>query len=1027
MPSLKEQKLKKNGSKNYWRSLDELADTPEFRSFVEREFPEQASELKDRSTRRQFLKIMGASLAFAGVTSCRWPKEKIVPYASRPEGRIPGVPERFATAMELSGVASGLLVTSYDGRPIKVEGNPSHSYNHGTADVLSQAAILEIYDPDRSKGIVRRDDNKDIAQDWDSFLSQFRSHFNRLKEQKGEGLYILSETTSSPSVEMMRQRLEQAFPQSKWYEYEPISNDNERAGAQTAFGTSLRTHLNLDKAKVILSLDSDFLISHPAALKYSRDYAKGRQVEQNEMNRLYVVESRYSTTGAMADHRFPVPSKQILHFLCAVASRIVSLSKDSVPAEYKPIVHKLSQLSGHPFDQKMIEVLAKDLTGNTGQCVITIGDNQPPAVHALAHWLNFLLGNIGKTVSYTQEINPNRLSYVDALHSLIQEIENGAVDTLLIFGGNPVYDAPADFEFGGYLSKIQNSVHLSLYDNETSHACNWHVPRAHFLESWGDARAYDGTICSVQPLIEPLYNGKSVLEFLAVVLDEAPQTGYEIVRRTYQTRTSEENFESFWKRFLHDGILPNSRFGEFIPDLQIDEIHSQIAGVDFTDISAERSAMEITFHRDSCVYDGRFANNGWLQELPDFMTKIAWDNAALISPVTAEELRIQNQEIIRIEVNGRSLEMPVYIMPGQAPNSMALFLGYGRQQAGNVGNDVGFNTYVLRTSGAMDIVTDVKIEPAGRFHDLACTQDHHAIDTVGLEAKQHRIGELVREANLEEYKKHPDFAHHRVHAAEPVNLWTEHQYNDHKWGMTIDLNSCIGCNACVTACQAENNIPIVGKEQVANGREMHWIRIDRYFKGNSDNPQVAHQPLACVHCENAPCEQVCPVAATVHSHEGLNLMVYNRCVGTRYCSNNCPYKVRRFNFFNYRKNLSETEKMAFNPEVTVRSRGVMEKCTYCVQRIEAAKITAKNEKRPIEDGEIKTACQQTCPTQAIVFGDLNDKNSKVARLQEEKRAYGMLAEINTKPRTFYLARVRNPNPELIEGEPENADEHNSHS
>ncbi|RJP21899.1 MAG: 4Fe-4S dicluster domain-containing protein [Candidatus Omnitrophota bacterium] len=1027
MPSIEEQKQLKNGSQTYWRSLNELAETPEFRSFVEREFPEQASELTNATTRRQFLKFMGASLALAGFTSCRWPKEKIVPYANRPEGRVPGVPERYATAMELGGVAHGLLATSYDGRPVKIEGNPSHPFSLGAANLFAQAAVLELYDPDRSKGIVRRERDQHIAADWDTFLAFAQPHFKMLKEQSGEGLYILSEATSSFSIGEMRTRLREAFPQAKWYEYEPLNDDNEREGAISAFGQPVRTHLVIDQAKVILSLDSDFLVDHPAALKYARNFAHGRRAENGEMNRLYAVESLYTTTGAMADHRLTIPSVQIEFFSLALANTILDAQNISLPTEFASIKESLRQLPPHPFDSKIIQALANDLVHNQGRSIITAGRSQPASVHALVHCLNLILGNVGKTVFYTNNIVAERPTHSAAIWSLASEMEAGKVNTLLILGGNPVYDAPADLEFEKHLKNVSVSIHLSVFDNETSRACMWHVPRSHFLESWGDARAYDGAICTIQPLIEPLYDGKSALELLSVIIDDAPKTGYELVRQTFLKMASAETFESFWRKLLHNGILTDSRFAEIAPNLRVAEIHNGINQSAHRLKTIDHSNLEIVFCRDSRVYDGRFANNGWLQELPDFMTKMTWDNAALISPATAEALHIENEDIISLTYRGRELEIPAYIMPGQAAFSIAVALGYGRLHAGTIGNEVGANAYLLRTSDAMHFDAGLTLRRTGKKYPFACTQDHHAIDTVGMKAREHRLGELVREADLQEYREHPDFVNHRIHAPKPVNLWQEHEYTDHKWSMAIDLNACIGCNACVTACQAENNIPIVGREQVHNGREMHWIRLDRYFKGDKENPQVCHQPVACVHCENAPCEQVCPVAATVHSHEGLNLMVYNRCVGTRYCSNNCPYKVRRFNFFNYHKNLSETEKMGFNPEVTVRSRGVMEKCTYCIQRIEAVKIKAKNEKRPIKDGEIVTACQQTCPTRAIVFGDLNDPNSEVARFHANNRAYALLEELNVKPRTAYLAKIRNPNPEWKEGESANANEQHSHS
>ncbi len=1007
----------------YWRSLDELADTPEFREFMRKEFPNNATELLDGGTRRQFLKVMAASLAMAGLTGCRWPKEKIVPYARRPENRNPGTPVQFATSMEINGVATGLLMTSYDGRPVKAEGNPLHPGSHGAASTFAQASILELYDPDRSQHVVDRRGNQSSNRQLQDFNDFARPHFNQLKEKNGKGLFILSERTNSITVEALRSRFFNVFPQARWIEYEPISDDNEREGTRIASGTPLRLHTHLDKAKIILSLDADPMGTHPNALAHSKEFVKNRDPEQ-DMNRLYAVESRYSTTGTLADHRLAIPSGQIEYFGACLCAEILHNSKMQIPAWVKPIQEALKPLSDNDFHKKFIQTLAEDLVANQGSSLIMAGTNQPESVHVITFFLNTLLGNTGKTLNYSEIKNQHAASHLKGIQELVKAIENNQVNTLLILGGNPAYNTPGDLAFADKLKKIQHTINLSLYENETAHLCKWHIPRKHFLESWGDARAFDGTISTIQPLIYPFYEGKSIQEFIAFILDYPQQDDHEITKEIFQQQLGDDNFERSWKKTLHEGILPKSHFGFITPDVKPEAIEGVFNRIPFKAPHYNSGNFEVVFYQDSKVYDGRFANNGWLQELPDFHTKVAWDNVALLSYSTANELGIKSGDLIQINGQDDVLEIPVYVMPGQADYSIALFLGYGRTAAGRVGNQVGFNTYAFRKSDSMYIRPNLTIEQTGKTYLLASTQDHYAIDLIGMRERQRRIGELIREATLDEFKDNPEFAHKGSHH-KPIHLWNEHEYNNEKWGMAIDLNSCTGCNACVTACQAENNIPIVGKEQVINGREMHWIRVDRYFKGDPSKPEIAHQPVACVHCENAPCEQVCPVAATVHSDEGLNVMVYNRCIGTRYCSNNCPYKVRRFNYLYYHGNLSETEKMAFNPEVTVRSRGVMEKCTYCVQRIESVKIKAKNEGREIQDGEIIPACAQTCPTQAITFGNLNDKDSKVANRHADYRTYYMLEELHVKPRTAYLARIKNPNPKLVETQKANESKHHS--
>lgn len=1007
--------LKKNptNDKTYWRSLNELAETPGFREFVKNEFPNNAFAMLQGPSRRKFLQLMGASFAFAGLSGCRWPKETIVPYSKRPEHRTPGVPQQYTTVLDQGGVANGLLITSYDGRPIKVEGNPDHPMGTGAADAYTQAAILELYDPDRLKTplLLEQATEKPVAEKspvhlektWDDFAATLQEIKTLLSEAQGEGFYLLTELASSPSVEALRTQLATSSPKAKWLTYEPLNCDAERQATIAAFGAPHRIQYNLKNASVVVSLDCDFFATHPQSLQLTRDFMDGRSMPEQGMNRLYVAESRYSITGSMADHRLALRSQEIEQLVLHLAAAIAGKAGAALPESYVVVRNALQPFEKPDRHAEWIEALAQDLVDHIGKGAVLAGPGQSVRVHALVLWINEILGNLAQTVNYIP-IPPDSLAAqpsVQSIRTLVQDAKEKKIKTLLILGGDPLYTAPADLDLATALAGV-SIIHLTPYKNHTSLRSQWVLPRSHFLEAWGDGVAYDGTVSIAQPLIAPLYESRSALELLSMLLDETPRTGYAIVRR--------DATEADWKKWLYQGFIEAAPVKPVLPPVKPGVIATLVRERENSPIPFSKDRLEVTFQPDAKLYDGRYGNNAWLQELPDPQTKITWDNAALISPQTAAELKIQTGDLIEIrDAQGKALEIVAYVQPGQADYSIALTLGYGQVLPHlSVGNQVGFNTYRLRTSSESSIRTNLTIQPLGKTYPLACTQDHHAIDEVGLAAQRQRLGQIVQEKTLDEYL-HPHDDHH---GHPPVTLWKEHEYNGHKWGMAIDLNRCNGCNACVVACQAENNIPVVGKQDVMNGREMHWIRIDRYYKGKPEDPTIVHQPMNCSHCENAPCEQVCPVAATVHSSEGLNTMVYNRCVGTRYCSNNCPFKVRRFNFFNYHKNLSETEKMLHNPEVTVRSRGVMEKCTYCVQRIETAKIQAKNEGRSIQDGEVVPACAQTCPTKAITFGDLNDPNSQVAKAHQNHRAYFLLNELNLKARTAYMARIRNLNPRL---------------
>jgi MoCo/4Fe-4S cofactor protein with predicted Tat translocation signal len=978
------------GRRRYWKSLEELADSPAFREFLHREFPEQASSFEDPKGRREFLNLMGASLALAGLTACtKQPTEKIVPYVRQPEQLVPGRPLHFATAVAHDGFARGVLVESHEGRPTKIEGNPDHPQSLGGTDVFGQAHVLGLYDPDRSKTVLH------LGQDqtWGAFREALRKSLEAQSGRGGAGVRFLSGRVTSPTLAAQREALRAELPEARWVIWEPADRNNVREGARLAFGEVVEPQYRFESADVILSLEADFVTGHPASLRLVREFASRRKVDVDapEMNRLYVVEGSPTPTGASADHRLALRSSAIEGFARAVAAGLGVSVEGGV-------------------DHEWVGPVARDLKRAGARALVLAGQTQPPAVHALAHAMNEALGAVGTTVFYTE---PVEMAGDLSLAELVEEMKAGQVETLVVTGANPVYAAPVDLGFAEALEQVPLRIHHGLSLDETAVQCQWHLPAAHLLESWSDLRAVDGTVTLVQPLIAPLYGGLSTHELLAAFVEGAEPKGYEIVRAHWmEVLGDDEEFETKWSRALHDGIVAGTAFPE--------KTVAARPGAWSRASGGATSGLEIAFRTDPGVYDGRFANLGWLQELPRPLTKLTWDNAALVSPRTAQKLggfRVEETgaghvtEVVELRYQGRSVKAPVWILPGHPDGAVTVSLGFGRSRAGRVGDGVGFDAYALRTSDALWCGSGVEVVRTGETALVACTQDHWTMENTPQEAAADR--HIVRSATLEAVKADPHVFEHMGHEQEEgLSLQPGHEYPDRAWGMAIDMSACVGCNACVTACQSENNIPVVGKEQVARGREMHWIRVDRYYEGSPESPDTFHQPVVCMHCELAPCEVVCPVAATVHSDEGLNDMVYNRCVGTRYCSNNCPYKVRRFNFLLYQDWDTPTFKMMRNPEVTVRSRGVMEKCTYCVQRISRARIDASNEKREIRDGEIQTACEAACPARAIVFGDVNDPQSRVSRVKASLRNYGLLAELQTRPRTTYLAAVRNPNPEI---------------
>jgi molybdopterin-containing oxidoreductase family iron-sulfur binding subunit len=1048
----------------YWRSLDELADTPEFREWVGREFPAGASEWLDPVSRRHFVQIMSASFLLAGfgLTGCRRPEEKILPFGKQPENYIHGLPEYYATSMPTRGGAVPLLAKSSDGRPTKLEGNADHPANqfldrsgnprkHGGTDHFAQASILSLYDPDRairfSKG--GNEINRQTA------LQALDEIPKNLGARSGEGLAFLLQRNTSPSRARLQGLIAQKFPKARWHVHEPVELNLDQQAASLAFGKSVRPVYHLDKAKVIVSLDCDFIGSEDNTTQFCRDFAAGRKLSKaaDSMSRLYALEGLMTLTGANADHRLRLSTS-------AIASAAAALGEKVLGADGAELVAALKKAG--TVDEKQARFIAtcgEDLLKNKGGSLVLAGHRQPLAVHLMALAMNVALGNLGTTLTL-QEAPEEKF---ESLADLAKSLNSGAVDTLVILGANPVYDAPVDLAWGETQRKAKNVVRLGYYEDETGAVCDYHFPAAHYLESWGDARAYDGTLVGIQPLIEPLFGGLTELEFLARIGGLEQTRDYEITRETFRG-FSTGDFEESWKKFLHDGFLANTAAKDATG--QFNFAAAAKAAVVSAVPAATRDQLEVVFQRDASVDDGRWNNNGWLQEMPDPITKVTWENVIQISPKTMADLGFQAQndlsghnEVsrVRLELGGRSIEGPVWIQPGLSDNTVVLALGYGRKSTGRIGRGSGYDAYALRSSTALYFATGGKLTPTGQTHEVSSTQSHWSMEGRSI----------VREANLAEFQKTPDFAKElslepppEVAPLYPNPLDKAKEAARHQWGMVIDLNSCLGCSSCVIACQSENNVPIVGKQMVGKSREMHWLRIDRYFSGGVDDPQMVNQPMLCQHCEAAPCENVCPVNATSHDAEGLNVMTYNRCVGTRYCSNNCPYKVRRFNYFDYNRrplgklyrspltSINEGEwefwrwlknpdrgsrpddeweliKMVKNPDVTVRMRGVMEKCSFCLQRIEQAKIAQKVKAAntgdmanvEVPDGAVQTACQQACPAEAITFGNIKDRESRVSKLKEQERNYSVLEFLHTKPRLTYLARVRNPNPEMPDYQP----------
>ncbi len=1081
----------------YWKSLDDLADSPNFRTWLEREFPQGAAEIEGVD-RRNFMKIMGASFALAGfgLSGCRAPTQYVLPYSKQPERVIPGVPLYYASSMPTGWDNIPLVVETHEARPTKIEGNPSYTGYRGATDIYGQASVLDLYDLDRARWSHTKNERRLSRAAVRDLIAKVRKTY---ADNGGEGLVFLANCSTSPTRARLVRKLKEELPRAVWAEYEPIRFDRAEQALERFTGKRVRPVADFSKAKRVLAIDSDFMHTDAGHLASARGFAEARRVnkadEASRMNRLYAVESNYSVTGASADHRLRLASSQMTAFLALVAAEVFEQTGGGAEL-VSALRAKAKGFDGKP---EWIVECARDLVSHKGQSLVVVGSHLPAEAHVLAFAINNQLGAAGATVNYLEVPSTGAAGITDVAAA----IRSGSVRSLVILGGNPAYDAPGDLGFADLIRSVDEVIRFGYYHDETSHLAGYHIAANHYLESWSDGRTWDGAYVPVQPVILPLFEGFSELEFLSGFVAGVNGEPYDLVRKTFSESIGDSTDLTF-QTWLAEGVIAGSRFAVANPSLDKSALLLTVRNADLRQPAPTEGSLEFRIIPSSHAWDGRYNNNGWMQECPDPMTKLTWENAILVSPRLAKALNITPQPMVlnqlgqanmasstfkqgkdiapvaELTVNGTTIRGPVLIQPGLDNYTVVLQLGYGRPKSGRVGSSrdgsgIGFDVYPFTRADQPGFVSGGKLSILPETYVLANTQMHWSMEGRAI----------VREANNTDYEQNPDFvskmgmeahspaiygsdkdlsvaekalqvprgggAYKPPAFGEPapnVKVWNqpgarEKWLEPQQWGMVIDLNTCIGCNACVVACQSENNIPIVGKDQVVRGREMHWIRLDRYFSAGvgpdgkidtteiPEDPQVSFQSVACMHCELAPCESVCPVNATVHDEQGLNVMAYNRCVGTRYCANNCPYKVRRFNFFDWNKREigefykgpfgkeqnQELIEMQRNPDVTVRMRGVMEKCTYCTQRIEAAKINQKVKARDsadvkVPDGTIKTACQQVCPTAAITFGDITDETSEVNHMKQSDRDYSVLGYLNIRPRTTYLARLRNPNPSM---------------
>ncbi len=1153
-----------------FRSHEELADSPEFRDFVEREFPSGASELLSTS-RRGFMQVMGASLALAGIATvpgCRRPDHKILPYSREvPEDIIPGKPLYYATSMPLPGGGSeGLLIETHEGRPTKVEGNPLHSINMGKSSVFAQASILTMYDPDRLKFPFYAPSEKQAT--WDDFRAWSEDHFATFEKSGGEGLAVVVDKKTSPTRDAVATKLKARFPKMTWLAWDAVESRGTIDGTALALGTPCRQILKLDKARTILSFDHDFLANDAGQLPNARNFASTRIPTKAAegsyaMSRLYVVESGFSLTGGQADHRLRLAPSRVVAFAVALAQFILPKLGKAGAQGLVDALNSIKVADTESIDRAFLEECAKDLMAGSNaadraQSVVLAGRNMPPEVHAIAVALNDAFGSLGSVVRYLPMSAEDASDSMAGIRALSAKMAAGKIKTLVCVEANPVFNAPADLKFSDLYKKVPTTICMSVEASETAAASTWSLNGCHYLESWGDTTAHDGTIAPIQPMIAPLFGPQitkeekaaseadrscpalSELELLSLIAGNEHPDGYEILRESWRDAwkkitpgETEDSANTRWRRSLHNGFMEGQPGPAYVSAVNYANVAAAAAKFQ-TPKGPANGTLDVVF-TVGLVHDGRFANVAWLQELPQIGTMVCWDNPALMSPKTAVKLGLWDEnpkrnrytedkwpkaDMAEITVNGRTMKIAVWILPGMADDTVLLTFGYGREVSGLVGDGVGFNTYALRGTDTGTFATGATAKKIGDDYWIASTQNHWSMEgrtsiirALDLPAFSKHAGDApeVRKDELYGTETKINLAERlgELSHAPPNQSIYSHPYNNStkdaaagsafskgpQWGMTIDLSTCTGCGVCTIACQAENNIPSVGKKETAKGREMTWIRLDRYFAGYGEgdsiemlnNPsEMMHQPVACVHCEAAPCETVCPVNATIHTKDGLNSMAYNRCIGTRYCANNCPYKVRRFNYFDYgvtkfnggflgketvdkvatvlpndntgltgstrhgtlnpnlipprlREKLDQLSRMQKNPDVSVRSRGVMEKCTYCVQRINAARIECNLRenldpklRNQIPDGFFQTACQQACPSNSITFGDILDTanryeqadldeqgkqrvrmGSRVVHTRNDARSYALLGFLNTRPRTSHMLKVRNPNALLL--------------
>lgn len=965
----------------FWRSLDALAETEAFRAYLATEFP-GALPPGQGPERRGFLKLMAASFALAGLSACDAfdGRAREVPYVVQPERIVAGAPLAYATSALFDGFANGILVTTRNGRPLKVEGNPEHPWSRGGTDVLAQASVLGLYDPFRSQGVQHL--GRPAA--FSAFRGALLARLAALRETGGAGFHLLTGPVTSPSLAAGIARLRAAYPGLRWHVAETVPREGLYAGARQAYGRPLETQVRFEAARTLVSLDGDFLDAGPGQVGLSRRWIDARRAAQAE-GRLLTLHAAAPTPGltsVKADHAVAAGSDD----LARLAADLLRIAEGGQP----------ETRDGGPMAAWLRRAGAA-LLANRGRSLVTAGLAQPAGMHALVHRINGALGNTGTTVVHTA---PVPVSGAEGLSDLAEAMAGGRVGTLLMLGVNPAYEASGDLAFAEHLGRVPFKIHAGTYFDETAAHADWHLPLAHPLESWGDARALDGTVGLIQPTIAPLYGARSAHEILAlfgaeVPVREGPEQGLALLKR-------------HWRGPGEEAAAFEARFGEalrlgFLPDTALPAETVALTGGVAAPLPAPGAGdrIEAVFRPDPCLWDGASADLGWLQELPKPLTKVVWENVVAISPRLAERLHLATGDVVAVEANGRRLEGAAWILPGQAEGTVTLTLGYGRRVPDHLAHGLGYDAQALRSAAMPYRLADVTLTKTGRrakpvtTQDLGTMQGHDFVRVQALGAPS--VGDPPGAAAPSFYPAPASAGRGADSAGAGAGR---------AWGMVIDLDACIGCNACLTACQSENNIPVVGRAEVARGRWMNWLRVDRYYAGDLDAPETHFQPVPCMHCEAAPCELGCPVEATVHDGEGLNLQVYNRCIGTRTCQSYCPYKVRRFNYLDYTGGMAPVEQQQRNPEVTVRARGVMEKCTYCIQRIAGARIdSARDAHAPIPDGAVETACQGACPTRAIVFGDLSDPGSKVAAARRDPRNYALLGELNTRPRTTYLASL----------------------